>query len=171
MARVAVAPGPWAKGFDGVRENVRDAYRVLDLVEALTATYRSDAHCVTYVVPGAARQSRVTKAGLPFFPHALEVDVFFCDVDNPGHGEWTAPAFGEAHAQSETLHVLATAGVMLPAMRLQASKSHAGIAYAVARTALMRASQSTCPLASSSFSNSSAVATTAVDPPASLSRR
>ena len=111
MARVAVAPGPWAKGFDGVRDHVREAYRVLDLVDALTATYRTDAHCVTYVIPGATRQPRVTKAGLPFFARELKVDVFFCDVDNPGHNEWTASGFGEALAQTETLGVLATAGV------------------------------------------------------------
>ena len=111
MALVAVAPHRGFRGFDGIRERVAEAYQVLDLHDALTREYRTDAHLVTYVVPGARRQPRVNKPGLPFFPRRLEVGVFFCDVDNPGHSRWTDELFAEALEQYETLGALQTAGV------------------------------------------------------------
>ena len=53
--QVAVAPHTRFCGFDGVRENVFDAYKVLDLAEALHRHYSTDAHLVSYVVRGATR--------------------------------------------------------------------------------------------------------------------
>ena len=111
MTRVAVARHWRVRGFDGIREKVEEAYEVLDLREALARQYRTDAHLVTYVVPGAERQVRINKPGLPYFPRPVQVEVFLCDVDNPGHAPWTDELFAEALEQYETLEILQTAGV------------------------------------------------------------
>lgn len=55
MTFVAVAPRFRIAGFDGRRRNVSDAFEVLELRDALTRVYSTDAHLVTYVVPGASR--------------------------------------------------------------------------------------------------------------------
>ena len=111
MSLVAVAPNTWARGFDGVREEVEDAYEILELREALQRDYRSDAHLVTYVVPGAKRQPRINKPGLPHFGRPVEVSVFFADVDNEDHAPWTAEMFADAMEEYETLDILQTAGI------------------------------------------------------------
>lgn len=111
MSRVAVARHWRIPGFDGVRENVREAYEILDLREALDRRYRTDAHLVAYVVPGAERQPRINKSGLPHFGRPVEMGVFLCDVDNPGHALWTDEMLAAALEQYDRLEVLQTAGV------------------------------------------------------------
>ena len=111
MTVVAVAPSIWAKGFDGVRQCVPEAYEVLDLRDALGRDYSHDAHLVTYVVRGAKRQPRINKSGLTHFPHPVEVGVLCADIDNTNHSPWTDEIFAEALEQYETLPVLQTAGV------------------------------------------------------------
>jgi hypothetical protein len=114
-ARVAVAPNKFARGTDGSGRDVPRAYEVRELCEALTREYRTDAHLVTYLVPGAARQARVNKPGLAGLPEMPVVEAFFCDVDNPQHAEWTAESTEQAIAQESELSVLATAGVYFTA--------------------------------------------------------
>ena len=86
---VAVAKNKFAKGFDGTERKVRDAYEILPVQEALQRVYPTDAHLVTYVVKRAQWQPRINKPGLVHFDGIVETSVFFCDVDNPGHAEWT----------------------------------------------------------------------------------
>ena len=111
VARVGVAKGKRAFGVGGAGPVDWAAYEVIELVEALTRTYRTDAHLVTYVVPGASAQPRINKAGLGLVPVKPVVEVFFCDVDNDAHAPWTDDALAAAHAQEEQLAPLATAGV------------------------------------------------------------
>ena len=108
---VAVAKGKFAVGFDGAERKVADAYKVLPVREALERVYRTDAHLVTYLVRGAKKQPRINKTGLPSFDGIVETNVFFCDVDNANHAEWTAPLVEAAMREYETLAVLETAGV------------------------------------------------------------
>lgn len=110
MTRVAVAPNKYARGVEPGREGVRSAYVVRDLREALTRVYRTDAHLVSYVVSGAERQPRINKPGLEAFDGEIVVEAFFCDVDNPGHGEWNDEAFAAAREEERRLPSLATAG-------------------------------------------------------------
>lgn len=110
-ARIAVAPHKYFQGSDGTDRVVPWAYEILDLRAALERVYDSDAHCVTYTVPGARFQPRINKAGLPDIPSFVGVGVFFCDVDLPNHGDWTPELLAEAEKQYATLDILAHAGV------------------------------------------------------------
>jgi hypothetical protein len=111
VARVAVAKGKRAFGVGGDGPVDWQAYEVVELVDALTRTYRTDAHLVTYVVPGAAAQPRINKTGLALVPVKPVVEAFFCDVDNEHHAPWSADAIAAACAEEEGLPPLATAGV------------------------------------------------------------
>ena len=111
VARVAVAPGKRAFGVGGAGPVDWQAYEVLEIVEALTRTYATDAHLVTYVLPDAARQPRINKGGLGIVEPKPVVEVFFCDVDNEHHAAWTPSMLEAACAEEERLAVLATAGV------------------------------------------------------------
>jgi hypothetical protein len=111
VTAIAVAPGKHALGFDGSDRVVPDAYEILDLREALSRTYDTDAHLVSYVVRGRSRQPRINKAGLPYFDGVVETTTFFCDVDNPGHGAWSGELLVAAERQYESLDILATCGV------------------------------------------------------------
>lgn len=111
MTLVAVASGTFTRGFDGIRTSVPDAYTVLELRQALEHHYKTDAHAVAYVIPGATRQPRVNKPGLPTFDRPLEMGVFFADVDNPNHTVWDDEMWAAAMEQFRTLDVLQTAGV------------------------------------------------------------
>ena len=111
MSLVAVAKGKFARGFDGSGREVTAAYEVVDLRLALERTYKTDAHLVTYVVRGEENQPRLNKPGLPCFRGDVETHAFFCDVDNPAHGGWTAASFAAARAQEDTFVALATAGI------------------------------------------------------------
>lgn len=92
---------------------------VRDLTEALCATYTTDAHLVTYVVSDPdgtplPSQPRVKKTALDWLlsqNYRVDCDVLFCDVDNPGHAEWTPESLASAIADYETLPVLSTVGV------------------------------------------------------------
>jgi hypothetical protein len=108
---VAVAPTKFAKGFDGTGREVPDAYEIVDLRAALERVYTTDAHLVTYVVEGAAHQPRLNKPGLPYFDRQVLTTAFFCDVDNPEHGEWTDELLERASIQTESLDVLRTCGI------------------------------------------------------------
>src|SRR5438132_10242862 len=108
--RVAVAPNKYAKGFDGSGREVPEAYVVVDLVDALHTIWKTDAHLVSYVVAGATRQSRINKAGLPYFDRQVEVSAFFCDVDNPDHRTWDDQLLAEALGDYERMEVLQSAG-------------------------------------------------------------
>ena len=114
-ARVAVAPNKFARGIDGSGREVPLAYEVLDLHDALTRAYRTDAHLVTYVVPEARRQARVNKPGLGSLTAMPVVEAFFCDVDNPQHAEWTPESTERAIAEESESPVLTTAGVYFTA--------------------------------------------------------
>ena len=111
VARVAVAKGKRAFGVGGAGAVDWRAYEVLEVRDALTRTYATDAHLVTYVLPGAARQPRINKAGLPIVEPKPVVEVFFCDVDNEHHAPWTPQLMEAALAEEESLPLLATAGV------------------------------------------------------------
>jgi hypothetical protein len=108
---VAVARNKYARGFMRPDDEVEDAYEVLPLEEALHRTYATDAQLVTYVVEGATRQPRINKPGLPYFPKRVEVGVFFCDVDNPGHVAWNDTLLAAARREYDELEVLQTAGL------------------------------------------------------------
>jgi hypothetical protein len=110
MTLVAVAPHKYVKGFDG-SQPAQCRYDVMELAEALSRTYPTDAHLVTYVVKGWERQPRINKAGLPLVSHRVEVGVFFCDVDNPAHGTWTEELRAAALAQDDSLPILQTVGI------------------------------------------------------------
>ncbi len=111
MTRVAVAPSKFARGLDATGRRVSADYEVLDLTDALTRIYPTDAHLVTYVIPGATHQPRINKPGLAFAPAIPEVGVLFCDVDNAEHAEWTDALMARAREEDDSLPVLASAGV------------------------------------------------------------
>lgn len=111
MTLVAVAPDKFTRGFDGSGREAPERYEVLELRDALTRTYGTDAHLVTYVVVGAKRQPRINKAGLAAFGRRVETGVFLCDVDNPGHAAWSEALRAAARRQYDELDVLARAGV------------------------------------------------------------
>ncbi len=111
MARVAVAPTKFAQGVDGSGRDVPSPYEVEELETALRRDYRTDAHLVTYVVQGRARQPRINKTGLRTFEGTVSVDVFFCDVDNPGHATWSEELLAESVREYGSLEALATAGI------------------------------------------------------------
>lgn len=104
--RVAVAPTKyetaWPRGPRHDRENPRSSYERLDLEEALTRVYTSDAHLVTYVVEtSATHQPRLAKASLADYPIATTTQVLCCDVDNPEHAPTTREML-YAHPPLET---------------------------------------------------------------------
>ncbi len=111
MTLVAVAPNKFSKGFDGSGRELAHSFEVLELHDALTRTYPTDAHLVTYVVEGAARQPRINKAGLPFFNGRVQVEAFFCDIDNANHSNWNRVLLHAALAQYDSLDVLQSAGI------------------------------------------------------------
>lgn len=88
--RVAVAANKfetaWPRGPKWDPLVPRSSYEILDLEEALTRVYPSDAHLVTYVVDTiATHQPRLAKASLSAYPLEVWTNVLFCDVDNPHH--------------------------------------------------------------------------------------
>ena len=83
MTRVGVAPTKYALGLNGTGRRVDYAFEILELADALTRVYRTDAHLVTYVVGEGAVQPRVNKPGVCDAPALPMVESFFCDVDNP----------------------------------------------------------------------------------------
>ena len=109
--RIAVAPHARTLGFDGSGREVPDAYEILELRGALERVYTTDAHFVTYVVDGAARQPRINKPGLPYFERPVVTTTFVCDVDNPGHAEWNDALRAEAERQWRSIPELATCGL------------------------------------------------------------
>ncbi len=111
MTLVAVAPDKYARGFDGSGRVVPEAYEVLELREALSRVYSTDAHLVTYVVEGAKRQPRINKLGLSKFQSRVSVCVFFCDIDNPGHAPWNVELVETAQRDYDTIPVLQSAGI------------------------------------------------------------
>ena len=111
MTRVAVAPNKFSKGFDGSGRKPALSFEVLDLHDALTRPFPTDAHLVAYVVEGATKQPRINKAGLPFFEGRVEMGVFFCDVDNAHHSNWNRELLHAALAQYDSLEILQTVGI------------------------------------------------------------
>ena len=111
MTCIAVGRHEKIPGFGGRRKDVPEAFRVLDLREALTRVYPTDAHAVTYVIPGAAWQPRINKPGLATFDGFPVTGVFFADLDNPNHGDWTPELYDEALERYESLEILQTAGI------------------------------------------------------------
>lgn len=132
-ARVAVAPhrnlpGVWPPGYDGKTydwrhpprspENTRSivsGYHIADLTVALRHVYKTDAHFVAYVVDGMKKQPRLTKGGLQWFVEQTgsvpSVSVFFADIDNPDHSEWTKELREKEELQWSTCECLKTAAV------------------------------------------------------------
>lgn len=113
MPKIAVAKNKYYKGFNGVHQNIPEAYEILELSDALERTYHTDAHLVAYIVPSATRQPRINKLGLREFLklYPVEMEVFFADVDNPGHADWTDDMFTEAMERYDTFEILQTAGI------------------------------------------------------------
>ncbi len=102
---VAVAPRKTLRGVEIVadhwtksnREGVVEAgFRVVDVHTALHRTYTTDAHLATYVVRGRdglplGSQPRINKEGLGHMGHygwTVDIQVLFCDIDNPSHARW-----------------------------------------------------------------------------------
>ena len=111
LTRVAVAPTKYARGLNGTGRVVNDAFEVLDIVEALTRVYATDAHLVTYVVGDGPRQPRVNKPGLHEASSAPRIECFFCDVANAAHAEWTDDLRAAARAQETSIPALSAAGI------------------------------------------------------------
>ena len=111
MTRVAVAPTKYTRGLNGTGRVVPDAYEVLDVVDALTSVYATDAHLVSYLVGDGARQCRVNKPGLHEAPSMPRIECFFCDVDNAAHAEWTDDLRAAARAQEASIPALSSAGI------------------------------------------------------------
>ncbi|HEU4409113.1 MAG TPA: hypothetical protein VFS43_27900 [Polyangiaceae bacterium] len=128
--RIAVAASKFVPGVKRVEDDwrkpnprrVRARYEVLELREALGRTYPADAHLVTYLVRGPDGlpldwQPRVNKPGLGHvsrFGFTVDVQVLFCDADNPGHAAWTPEGLRAARDAWERwaeLPALATLGV------------------------------------------------------------
>ncbi len=125
MPLIAVARNTFARGVEGSDTDWRvpggrpTAYEIVELVDALERTYTTDAHLVAYTMrtPSGeclSRQPRINKNGLPWVlgeGFTVEQDVFFCDVDNPGHSPWSLPLLEVALRQYEELAVLQTTGI------------------------------------------------------------
>jgi len=111
VGKIAVAPHARSLGFDGSGRRVSDAYEVMDLREAIERVYTTDAHHVCYVVEGATRQPRINKPGLPYFDRPVLTTAFVCDVDNPGHAEWTDALRVQAAYEWDSIPELSTCGV------------------------------------------------------------
>ncbi|MCP4674205.1 MAG: hypothetical protein GY854_01530 [Deltaproteobacteria bacterium] len=113
MTRVAVAPYKMVRGYDGIADlsQFSKAFVVTELEHALMRVYNTDAHMVTYVVPGWDRQPRINKCGLPHFEPTPQVEVLLCDVDNPDHQPWAPELIDATLKKYETLDVLKTAGL------------------------------------------------------------
>jgi hypothetical protein len=113
---VAVAPRKNLIGFDVGQEHAPSDYVIKELREALETWAYTDAHLVTYVASGdSKRQPRINKGGLALFEERTDrrvtTEVFFCDVDNPGHAPWNDDLLAAAREQWESLEVLRTVGV------------------------------------------------------------
>ncbi len=136
MTLIAVAPNTFARGVEppGHRDKtydwreageanshrVRPAYVVQELEATLSYLHNTDAHLVTYIVSQDGvpldRQPRVNKGGLDWLIEqgfTVECDALFCDVDNPGHAEWTKERRAELDEQLTQLPVLSTCGIYL----------------------------------------------------------
>ncbi len=91
---VQIVADHWSKSN---RKGVVEAgFRVVDVHTALHRTYTTDAHLATYVVRGRdglplGSQPRINKEGLQHMGHygwTVDIQVLFCDIDNPGHSRW-----------------------------------------------------------------------------------
>jgi hypothetical protein len=99
------------RGLNGTGRKVPHSFTVLEIADALTRVYPTDAHLVTYVLSGATKQPRINKDGLRDAPAIPQVEVFFCDSDNPGHAAWTPEALELSVKEEAALRPLETAGV------------------------------------------------------------
>lgn len=95
---VAVAPDKFAVAVGSPRavsRPPRPAYAQLELVDALTRVWNTDAHLVSYVLPedhrlvASRRQPRLAKQAPADVLAATLFTTVFVDVDNPGHAKWT----------------------------------------------------------------------------------
>lgn len=105
MSKVAVAKTKFMRAVEGKQDdwrennprNVYATFEVMDLEEALTKTYESDAHLVTYVMKNydgspLKRQPRLAKEGLKYVlsqGYLVESEVICLDIDNENHASWT----------------------------------------------------------------------------------
>ncbi len=108
---VAVAPHREFSGLTCPDDHPPEVYEVMDLHEALERVYRTDAHVVAYVVEGAKRQFRINKPGLQYFHKPLWTQVMFCDIDNPGHAEWTGSRLDAVLKWYGSFEILKTTGI------------------------------------------------------------
>ncbi len=103
-----------AKSAENTR-GVTACVEVLELVDALNRTYRTDALLFTYVLPGYSRQPRVAKDSVGWLASEVSTvpvtTAFFADVDNPGHADWTDEYRAEFERLWLTAPSLQTAGV------------------------------------------------------------
>jgi hypothetical protein len=102
-------------GSPGNTRGIRAECVAMDLVAALNAEHRTDAHCFTYAVPGMDRTPRLTKGMLSWFIEQTGktpvTTCFMADVDNPGHAPWDATAHETFEETWANAPALLTAGV------------------------------------------------------------
>lgn len=83
----------YAKGINSLAElEGSQPMQAMPLDEAITTPFNTDAHFVTYRVPGATQIPRINKPALSSIREQgldVVVDHIVLDYDNPGHGEWT----------------------------------------------------------------------------------
>lgn len=93
--KVAILPHRAVSGINRVEE-ARYTLEVLPLEEALQRQFTTDAHFVTYFVPGEKSWPRCNKGVLPQLREKgadLQSQVLVFDIDNPGHAEWTRESY------------------------------------------------------------------------------
>ncbi len=97
----------FAGGINGLTEMSEPGIEPMapaSLVDALTGTYNTDAHFVTYSVPGAAVIPRMNKPALRSVRDAgmdIVCQYIVLDYDNPAHGGWTPDTLREFMAHFE----------------------------------------------------------------------
>lgn len=110
--QVAVAKTKFMPAVEGAKDdwrdlnsrNVRASFEVMDLNEAISKTYDTDAHLVTYIMkmPDGTPlkcQPRIAKEGLRYVlsqGYLVESQVIFLDIDNENHERWTPEAEKQA---------------------------------------------------------------------------
>jgi hypothetical protein len=103
--------GKYEKGLSPEHRYAEGTFTVVELVDALTHTYRFDAHLVAYVIEGVRAQPRLLKDHLYLIDRPVTVSVFFCDIDLPDGSGWTDELTAEFIAKYEQLDILKTAGI------------------------------------------------------------
>lgn len=110
---VGVMASKKVRGFRGTWDGIKkQSICVCELRVALTDTYKTDAHLVSYFThPPRRYMPRINKPGLQHVDTPILTNVFFCDADNPTHKPWDDTLFNQAMELYQKLDILKTAGV------------------------------------------------------------